>query len=331
MRIVCAAAAAAVALYFLWLLSSLLFLAFGAALLATLLRAIADFLERQLRIPRGAAYACAILALAAFLVGATWLLGAQLSAQADALAERVPTSLDALQAWLRGHAWLSALAQDFGSRFPHLAARLGTLALTGIDVAVGLLLVVFGGIYLGAEPRLYRDGAVALLPPARQALGSRALELGAYAMRRWLLSQLIDMLIVGLLTGIGLWVTGVPSPLALGLITGLSSFVPYIGAFISGFFAILIAFGESPQLALWALAVYVGVQLIEGHLIIPFVQRWAIAVPPALVLFAVAGMGYAFGPLGLLFGAPLVVVLYVLVRHLYLDRSALCKNSAVET
>jgi len=330
-RIVFAAAGVAVALYFLWLLSSLLFLAFGAALLATLLRAIAGFLERHLRIPRGAAYACAIASIAALLVAATWLLGARLSAQADVLAERVPTSVDALGAWLRQHAWLSALVHDFGSRFSHLAARLGALALTGIDVAVGALLVIFGGIYLGAEPRVYRDGAVALLPPARQPLAARALDLTAYAMRRWLLSQLIDMVIVGALTGVGLWVVGVPSPLALGLITGLSSFVPYIGAFTSGFFAVLIAFGESPQLALWALAIYVAVQLIEGHLIIPFVQRWAIAVPPALVLFAVAAMGYAFGPLGLLFAAPLVVVLYVLVRDLYAERSALCKDSAVET
>jgi len=314
---VLAAAGATVALYLLWLLSDLLFLAFGAALLATLLRAIAGFFEERLHIPRAAAYAGAIASVAAFIVGGTWLLGAQLSAQADALAERVPTSLDALRSWLQQHGWLATLAHDFGSRFSHLASRLGTLALTGFDVAVGVLLVIFGGIYLGAEPRLYRDGAVALLPPTQRLRAARGLDLTAYAMRRWLLGQLIDMAIVGSLTGVGLWMVGVPSPLALGLITGLSSFVPYIGAFISGFFAVLIAFGESPQLALWALAIYVGVQLIEGHLIIPFVQRWAIAVPPALVLFAVAGMGYAFGPLGLLFGAPLVVVLYVLVKELY--------------
>jgi predicted PurR-regulated permease PerM len=313
-RIVFAIVGAAVALYSLWLLSNLFFLAFGAALLATVLRAIADFFERRIHIRGAAAYACAIVSVAGFLAGAAWLLGAQLSSQADALAERVPTSLNALQAWLHHRAWLSGLVQASGSQFSQLAARVGSLALTGIDVAVGVLLVIFGGIYFGAEPRLYRDGAVAVLPRAQQPRAARALELGAYAMRRWLLSQLVDMVIVGLLTGIGLWLVGVPSPLALGLITGLSSFVPYIGAFMAGFFAVLIAFGEGPQLALWALAVYIVVQLIEGHLIVPFVQRWAIAVPPALVLFAVAGMGYLFGPLGLLFAAPLVVVLYVLVR-----------------
>lgn len=319
LRAVYAAAALAVAAFLIWRLSDLLLLAFGAALLATLFRVIADFIERHTPLPRKVAYGVSLLLVFAFVGAAAWLLGAQVSAQASALAERLPESFTALKSWLHERGWLSPLLDELTARTAGMATRIGSLALTGVDVAVAVLLVVFGGIYIGAEPRLYRDGVVALFPRHDRERVAQALDLTAYAMRRWLLSQFVDMVLVGALTGIGLSLAGVPSPLALGLLTGLAAFVPYVGAIVAGLVAVLVAFGERPELALWALGVYLAVQQIEGHLILPFVQRWAIALPPALALFAVVGMGYVLGPLGIVFATPLAVVLYVLIKELYVS------------
>ena len=66
------------------------------------------------------------------------------------------------------------------------------------------------------------------------------------------------------------------------------------------------------------LGVYVAVNQLEGHRIMPFVHRWTVALPPALGIFAVVGMGYLLGPLGLLLATPLTVVVFVLVKKLYL-------------
>lgn len=316
-RAVTLAAAFVLAAFLVWRLAGLLLLAFGAALLATLLRVIAGFIGRRAHLPDKVAYACALLLVAVLVGGAVWLLGAQTSAQLSALVERLPGALDRFQAWLEEQSWLSPLVAEARGSGAAIAKRVGAIALIGVDAAIGALLVLFGAIYFGAEPGLYRRGIVALFPPAQRARVARALELGAYAMRRWLLSQLLDMAAVGTLTGVGLWLAGVPAALALGLITALAAFVPYVGAFVAGALAVLVAFGESARLALWALGIYLAVQQVENHLILPFVQRWAVSAPPALALFAVVGMGYLLGPLGVLFAAPLTVVGYVLARELY--------------
>jgi predicted PurR-regulated permease PerM len=138
-------------------------------------------------------------------------------------------------------------------------------------------------------------------------------------MRRWLLGQLVDMATVGTLTGVGLWAIGAPSPLALGILSGLASFVPYVGPIASGALAVLVAAAQSLDLGLWTLALYLGVQQVEGHVVMPFVQRWTIALPPALGVFAVVAMGYLLGPLGIVLATPLTVVLFVLVKKLYLQ------------
>ena len=60
------------------------------------------------------------------------------------------------------------------------------------------------------------------------------------------------MVLVGLLTGIGLWLVGVPSAFALGLLAGLMEFIPFVGPWLSGIPALMIALGVDTSTALWA-------------------------------------------------------------------------------
>jgi predicted PurR-regulated permease PerM len=321
-RAVYVAAGLALAAFLAWRLADLLLLVFGAALLATLVRVVADFIRRMTGMPDRAAYAGALLVLLLVVGGFLWLLGAQVTAQVRLLLEHLPGALARLEEWLRGQGWIAPLVEELRGKSAGLATRVGSIALTGADVMVGLLLLFFGAIYFGAEPRLYRNGIVSLFPERARPRAARGLDLGAFAMRRWLLAQLIDMVAVGVLTGAGLYFAGVPSALALGVISGLASFVPFVGPFLAGMLAVLVGFGQSTELALWALGIYLGVQQIENHVIVPAVQRWMIAVPPALALFAIVAMGYLFGPLGVIFAAPLAVVIYVLVKELYVGEPA---------
>ena len=80
---------------------------------------------------------------------------------------------------------------------------------------------------------------------------------------------------------------------------------------------ILIGFSVSPETALFATLVYLVVQQLEGNLIMPIAQRWAVALPPAIALVSVVAFGLLFGVLGVLFATPLAVVTMVLVRELY--------------
>src|SRR5690606_38012156 len=74
---------------------------------------------------------------------------------------------------------------------------------------------------------------------------------------------------------------------------------------------------EGPETLLWALLVYVVVQQIEGNTLTPLVHRKMVNLPPALTLFSIIAAGLIFGVIGLIFATPLLVVIYVLVKRLY--------------
>ncbi len=125
------------------------------------------------------------------------------------------------------------------------------------------------------------------------------------------------MALVGALTGLGLWLVGVPSALALGLIAGLAEFIPYVGPIVSAVLALLLASSQGLETTVAAVAIVVVVQQLESNVIMPLVSKEALAVPPATAIFAVVAMGVLFGPLGLLLGFPLTVVLDIAIRRLY--------------
>lgn len=316
-------AAVAVALLVLWRLADVALLVFAAALLATLLRAVSDLIGRTTGLRGGVAYGVSIVVTLALLAAAGWFFGSQVRQQINTLVQRLPHAIDMLSAWAAQEPWLSPFVEGFdpGGSAKGIAARIGKFAIGGLDALGGLALVLFGALYLGAQPSLYRRGLVLLFPPSAHRRVGQALDLAAYAMRRWLLGQLVAMAVLGLLTGLGLWAIGAPLPLALGLLSGLAVFVPYVGAVAAGALAVLVAASQSVQLGAWALLVYLGVHVLEAHLVMPFVQRWTVALPPALGVFAVVAVGYLLGPLGVLLATPLTVVAFVLVKKLYLRDS----------
>jgi predicted PurR-regulated permease PerM len=183
------------------------------------------------------------------------------------------------------------------------------------------LVVVFGGIFLAAQPNFYRIGAIKLVPQAKRALVGEAMIDSERALRLWLRGQLFAMVLVGLLTGFGLWLIGVPSALALGLLAGLLEFIPFAGPVLAAIPGVLLAFVVSPELALWTVALYIGVQQIEGNLLQPIVQQFAVDLPPVVLLFSLLAFGMLFGVIGIIFAAPLTVVSYVLVKRLYVQEA----------
>lgn len=137
-------------------------------------------------------------------------------------------------------------------------------------------------------------------------------------LRSWLVGRFISMGIVGVGTALGLWVVGVPLALPLGVIAALSSFVPNVGPILSALPGILLGFTAGPHVALYALAVYFGVQLVESYLVTPVIQHEMVSLPPALLLSFQLLMSFSAGAIGLFTATPILVVLVVIVQSLYL-------------
>ena len=204
-----------------------------------------------------------------------------------------------------------------GSSIGDLLMNAFSWGTTIFGAAAALVVVIVAGIYIAVSPEVYRDGLIMLFPKPMQAQIAETLDDAGEALRLWLGGQLLAMIIVGILIGVGLALVGVPSALALGLIAGVTEFIPIVGPVIGAVPALLLASTEGWHTVAWTLAVFVVVQQIESNLIMPLVAGRAVAVPPAVGLFAVVAIGVLFGPLGLLLGYPLAVVTDVAVRKLY--------------
>lgn len=312
-------AVAAVALL-LWQLRIVLVLLFGAIVMGTVFRAIAEPLSKHLRLPDGVAVLISVLLIVGILSGVGWMLGQQIAAQTDALTQTLPRALEQVDQWLGQYGlshpfetWLAQLHSSGGT----LVSRFGSWLTTASSALANFLIVFFGGVFLASEPRFYRIGAIKLIPEAKRAVFAQAMDESEHALRLWLKGELIAMLIIGTMTGAGLWLLGVQSWLVLGILAGFFEFVPFAGPILSAIPGILIALVQSPELALWTTLMYVFVQHSEAYLIQPVIQQYAVDVPAVVLLFSLLAFAVLFGPIGILFAAPLAVVSYVLVKRLY--------------
>jgi predicted PurR-regulated permease PerM len=127
------------------------------------------------------------------------------------------------------------------------------------------------------------------------------------------------MVSVGAMTCLGLWIIGVPMALSLGILAGFAEFVPYLGPIVSAIPAILVAFTLGPTTALETTGLYLCIHGIEAYVLVPLIQRKAVALPPALGILAVVFFGLMLGPLGIIFAHPLTVCIIVLVQQLAVE------------
>jgi predicted PurR-regulated permease PerM len=139
------------------------------------------------------------------------------------------------------------------------------------------------------------------------------------ALKRWLLGQAVAMLAIGVMTGIGLWALGIPMALGLAILAGLLEFVPYIGPFLAAVPAVLIAFAQNPLDALYVLVLYWGVQQFENWTLIPLIEKWSVGLPPVLAILSLVIFGLLFGIPGVIVAAPLMIVVMIMIRKLYIE------------
>lgn len=198
-----------------------------------------------------------------------------------------------------------------------LVRQAGSLLMTIVDGATQFVLVLFGAIFLAFQPGLYRAGVTKLVPHDETNEVRKVLDRTGDTLWLWAAGQLAEMVIIGILTGVGLWLMGVPAPLALGLIAGLLEFIPFAGPILAAIPGVLLALTVSPTLALWTILFYLFLQQLEGNVIMPVVQRKAVSLPPVVGIFALLVFGSLFGPIGVLFAVPMAVAVMTIVQVVY--------------
>jgi predicted PurR-regulated permease PerM len=316
---------AIVFLWALWFTRRVWLMCFAGVLLAVLLHRLATWVGKRAGWSHRWSLGVVCLSLIALLGLAGWLIARPLSQQFGQLSQRLPKAIEHARNSVERSSWGQHLPPQLRSSAQFSAGAQKALSqvtriFSSTFEAVGsVLLILFLGGYLAASPDMYVKGVTRLFPvQVRATVRDRLSELGE-TLWHWVIGQLFAMVIVGTFIAIGLTIIGVPMALALGVLAGLLEFIPLFGPLIAGTPAVLLAFTQSPMHALYVLTLFVGVNFIENHFLLPVVHRRSVELPPAVTLISLVAMGSLFGFLGLLLATPLAAVLLVLVRRVYVE------------
>jgi predicted PurR-regulated permease PerM len=309
----------------LWFAADVLLLVFASILLAVFLRGCSKRLSHMLNLPVSLSLLLVVTALILIFALLGNMLAPSLIAQGWQLYEAVPLSLERVYLYLLRYEWFHNVVQtlpplqDMVPELSKLLTQAQAVFSGVLTLTIRLALVLFLGLYLAAQPGIYLRGLLRLFPAHKKPRMQSVLDELEHTLTMWLLGKLVGMVIIGTATGMALGMLGVPLAGALGLITGLLNFIPYLGPVLGAIPTLLIAFSKEPMLALYAMLFYVGLQLAESYILTPFVDRRTVFLPPALTITVQVMMGIFFGLLGIMLATPLAAVAYVLVNMLYVE------------
>lgn len=298
--------------------------AFAGMLFGLFLSTLAAWLSQRTGLSYGRALAVVVLALIGLGVGVGWFLASQLTAQFAELVRQMPQALERIRDYLAQYPWGRYLIEQAPGPQTSLAEVSQFVRATGFisgvaGFAVSAVVVLFVGFFGAAEPGQYRQGLFHLFPPRHRPRVGQALDAVLYNLRWWLMGQVVLMVAMGATTTVGLWLIGLPLALVLGLIAGILELIPYLGPWLSAVPAVLIALLLSPWHLGMTIALYLGLHILEGYVLLPLVQRRVVLLPPALTLLAQVLLGDLLGVAGLFIAAPLTVTAVVLLKMLYVE------------
>ena len=338
-----------VALHLFWRTRNIILVVFLGVLFAIAVSAGTDRLQK-FRIPRGIGAPLIVLAFIGLLGAFGSWMGPTVRQQSTELRQKLPEALDKLERWVEGQGGgvlgtvlgvpdADSLARAAANGQPPAPAvqvvtedspqglrdRIMTqlsgagryfLPVLGSTLAVvaAVLLVLFVTIYVAVDPGLYQRGALRLLPPRNRERAAVVLGAIGATLRRWLVTQLIAMVVIGVVTTGVLLALDVRAAVPLGILAGLLEFVPTLGPIISAIPAIAMGFVDSPEKALFVTIAYIAIQFLENHILIPILMKEGIDLAPALTIVVQALMAIVFGFLGLLVAVPLLAMIVVCVR-----------------
>ncbi len=308
-----------------------LLIVFAGILLAVLLHGGGSWIAARLGIRDGWGVGLFLLGVIVTFAAFGVAVAPAVAEQIDELARRLPEAFDTFRERVEQYSWGPSLLNHLTPST--LASSEGrTAAMSAVSSTFGALgnavIILFIGLYGALDPGVYKRGLTMLLAPSIRERGDDVLRATVATLRNWLSAQLFAMTVVGVLTGLGLWLAGVPLAFALGLIAGLLAFIPNIGPIIAIAPALLLALPEGRTTLLIVLAVYLGVQALESYVVTPLIQQEKVSLPPALVIAAQLLFGVLFGILGLALATPIAAVVMTIVGMVYV-RSYLDRETSI--
>jgi predicted PurR-regulated permease PerM len=305
---------------FFWMVYSALFLGLLAVLIAIILYTPAKHLSRWL--PFRLSFAITVLG---FVAATAWLLVTmipQIVHQLPVLARQIPLAIAVVTDWIReqtGGTGDDQVVAEINQQLGEFVGRFVPFAFNMIGVVAGSVAIFTLAVFLASQPELYRDLLLRLVPPSGRTQARAIYDEAGRSLRNWVLGKVFSMAVVGLFVWLGLIYFDVPGALVLAVVAALLEFIPTFGPTIAAAPGVVSAFLISPQTALYVAIYYAVLQQVQNAVTMPLVERRAVDIPPAALLLWQLMLAVGFGIIGLFVATPLLAVIVVAVRVLYVE------------
>ncbi|MEO1131622.1 MAG: AI-2E family transporter [Cyanobacteria bacterium J06639_1] len=322
--------AIAIVAYLFWQVKTLLLVMFAAIVLAVALDSLARLLMRLFPLLRRQVaifLAVATVFTAALVLGL--LVIPPLVEQFGTFVNLIPVAIDRIETLVYSAAdrlptdlELPSLNELFNTLFNTLSPQIADLVSqsvqifrTSLSAAIGVFLFIILTILLLLDPPAYTEAFVSIFPHFYRDRVRFILQRCETSLRGWVLGALINSAFIAILSGIGLWLLGVPLVLANAAIAGILNFIPNIGPSLSVIPPIVVALTVAPWKVSFVVLLYFGLQQVESAVLTPYVMSRQVSLLPGFILLAQLLFATFFGFLGLFLALPLAAVLQVWIQE----------------
>lgn len=310
-------------LLLLWKAIPVLLLLFAGALVAIALRAISDPIAKHSHVPPRLSLTVVLVILIGGGAAGLYLAAPALAEQFQNLTSNLQESVSRLEEKLQENKagafvldWIQGLEEKEVSG---VWTRVAGAFTTTFGAITGFLLTLIVGLFLSYNPRLYVRGFLRLIPLQKRERAREIVDGLGYTLRWWMVGQLISMTVLAVSTWLMLWLLDVPLASILGILTGILTFIPYLGPLIAMVPILLVAFAQSPSVLISVLVFYLIIQNAEANVLMPIIFKHTVHLPPVLTIVAQVLLGAIFGLVGVILATPLMAAGIRLVKMIYVE------------
>lgn len=327
-RLIIIGIAMAVLIYALYWMQIVVVPLLVAVLIAVLLDPINQWQRRVLRFPRPLAATTTVVGMIAGFSALLTFAGQAMVDGFSDISDSAIVGFNALMDWLSqgplqiGQEQLQEFQNEIALKLQNNSSTIasGAWSVTSSvgQILSGALIALFCLFFFLMEGRQIWMWVVRLLPVTARERTHEAAIRGWMSLRGYARTQILVAFVDAVGIGVGAWLLDVPLALPLGVLVFMGSFVPIVGALVTGTVAVLVALmAHGMTTAIFMFIVVLAVQQIEGNVLQPFLMGHAVSLHPVAVLLAVAGATYIAGIVGALFVVPMVAFINTFVLYLH--------------
>lgn len=315
-------------IYFLYLIRDVLVLLFVSFIITSTIEPIVDFFENK-KVPRAVSVSIIYLIIFGLIAGAFYLIIPPLVNQLSDFFQNFPNIIQKLSGFFTGIEEYFKRLNLGGDNFIDINEKITNWSSNIFSTTVGVFSGLFSIIvvlsltfYLSLKKEGTEKAILAVTPAKFSAQAVESAKKIKMKIGKWLQGQLILMFIIFALDYIGLLILGIPYALVLAIIGGLLEIVPYVGPIASAIPAVILGFIISPVKGLLVIPLYVLIQQIESHIVVPQVMKKAVGLDPIIVILALLAGAKLGGILGAILAVPIATIISVLIHEYANKRNA---------